>query len=284
MSFDPAQVVFILSGGPYNADPDHSLGGYPAAKVVSAVALNNLFTKVKSAEADLGGDRYRCIYVFNRTDYELKECNIWVEQDAGILSEVTLGLEGANEIQSVALGDIAGAVTATATFALRFSVTVGGTIIQQATSAISYILDPTAFASAVTVALNALTYLSDAEVSCAVVGGTAHLAVQFTGVDGNRSQQVLEVVNDTYSHTVEVTEIQQGRPVNSVALDIGFENQPPSGVSFGHASEGAAAGVGALLPGDGFAAWLRRSTSVRTVSSQSDRDGCEVNLSYTVIQ
>ena len=100
---DLSQITFFLSGGTNNLSPSLSLGGSPSTKEVTS-SINNLFSRVTKDESQNGGDRYRCIYVFNNTTATLTNCQAWAT--SGTASEITLGIESANDFQRVILGKI----------------------------------------------------------------------------------------------------------------------------------------------------------------------------------
>ena len=54
-------IVYRLSGGAANSDPNASLGGVKS----SVAAGSNLFDAVTSAEASAGDIEYRCFYIHN---------------------------------------------------------------------------------------------------------------------------------------------------------------------------------------------------------------------------
>jgi hypothetical protein len=64
-----ATLVFRLTGGASNADPEDSLGGIMSSEGLSATALNNLFEDVTPAERVLGiAKEHRAIDVYNSGD------------------------------------------------------------------------------------------------------------------------------------------------------------------------------------------------------------------------
>lgn len=54
-----ATLVFRLTGGASNSDPDASLGGVMSNTEISGTALNNLFDDVSPDEATSGSTEYR---------------------------------------------------------------------------------------------------------------------------------------------------------------------------------------------------------------------------------
>lgn len=63
-----SNLVFRLTGGASNSDPNASLGGVMSSNAISGTALNNLFDNVTPAEASAGATEYRMIDVYNSGD------------------------------------------------------------------------------------------------------------------------------------------------------------------------------------------------------------------------
>ncbi len=63
-----ANLIFTLTGGASNSDPDASLGGVGSSVELGTTALNNLFDDVDSAEASAGDVEYRAIDIYNNGD------------------------------------------------------------------------------------------------------------------------------------------------------------------------------------------------------------------------
>lgn len=61
MAILTSDIVYRLSGGAANSDPNASLGGAKS----SVVAGSNLFDDKSSAEAAAGRVEYRCVYIHN---------------------------------------------------------------------------------------------------------------------------------------------------------------------------------------------------------------------------
>lgn len=63
-----ANLVWKLTGGASNSDPNASLGGTPSSVSLSGTALNNLFDDVSPSEASAGDTEYRAIDLVNTGD------------------------------------------------------------------------------------------------------------------------------------------------------------------------------------------------------------------------
>ena len=74
-------ILFKLSGGSANTDPDASLGGVISTTSIDLVTtLHNLFDQVSSAESSAGDTEYRCFYVLNNHGtLTLQGAKVWIE-------------------------------------------------------------------------------------------------------------------------------------------------------------------------------------------------------------
>lgn len=74
-----ANLVFRLTGGASNSDPDASLGGVMSSEEVSATAMNNLFDNVEPSEASAGDTEYRAIDIYNDGDAAAEAIDLWID-------------------------------------------------------------------------------------------------------------------------------------------------------------------------------------------------------------
>lgn len=65
MPIASSDIIYRLSGGAANSDPNAALGGAKSSTAVSSTPANNIFDDVSSAESVAGDTEYRCIYVHN---------------------------------------------------------------------------------------------------------------------------------------------------------------------------------------------------------------------------
>lgn len=103
MPIVPSDIVFRLSGGASNTDPNASHGGAMSTVgggVITTDVLNNLWDDVSGAEASSGDTEYRCIYVENAvaTAITLQNAKIWISADTTSTDdEVDIGLDTAGK-------------------------------------------------------------------------------------------------------------------------------------------------------------------------------------------
>lgn len=65
MAITSTDILFQLSGGSANSDPNAALGGAISSVAITDNATNNLFDSVSAAEATAGDIEYRGFYVKN---------------------------------------------------------------------------------------------------------------------------------------------------------------------------------------------------------------------------
>lgn len=106
----PSEIVYRLSGGPANSDPNASLGGARstvAAGVIVSDTLHNLWDDVNGDEAVAGDAEYRAVYVENANPtLVLQAPKLWIEVPSPSPKseiDVALAVEGLNgEVEAVA--------------------------------------------------------------------------------------------------------------------------------------------------------------------------------------
>jgi hypothetical protein len=65
MSISNTDIIFVLSGGPNNANANLSLGGPPSQYPILTTSLNSVFSDISVTDSQFGLIDYRCIYVVN---------------------------------------------------------------------------------------------------------------------------------------------------------------------------------------------------------------------------
>lgn len=78
MAIVASDLLFYLSGGAGNSDPDASLGGIISTTQITDASDNNLFDDVSGDEASSGDTEYRGLYLFNNhATITLQNSKIW---------------------------------------------------------------------------------------------------------------------------------------------------------------------------------------------------------------
>lgn len=65
MPIAESDILYRLSGGAANANPNASLGGAKSSEEIASAALHNLFDVVSGQQSLDGSIEYRCFYVHN---------------------------------------------------------------------------------------------------------------------------------------------------------------------------------------------------------------------------
>lgn len=276
MPFDETDLVYYLSGGTANTDPYQSLGGPPSATVVNDSA-NALFTRVPQSESSEGADVYRCMYVINEGSSTLEQVKIYLEQDEE-KSTIYAAVYRTTEVQRLTItGEPLGG-----DFTLTYTCNVDGEAVSQTTDPIVFDVNMSIAAQNMEDRLNELDHLSGVQVSGLRDGDRWNYTITFGGDDDYRDHQLLEVEDDDligFNLTIGTLTVTDGNPVNSVAADIGFENQPPAGVEFSQPSSPTdAISVGRLKPLDGFHIWLLRTTPAGLAVEAEQEDEVTINI------
>lgn len=97
---DPANLLFYLSGGAGNADPNASLGGARSSTLLGS-GLHNLFDPVSGDDAAAGDTEYRCVYFRNEDPNAnglLAPAKLWVSSlTSSADTEIAIGFDAAGK-------------------------------------------------------------------------------------------------------------------------------------------------------------------------------------------
>lgn len=89
-----ATIVYRLTGGIGNSNPNLSLGGATSSTAVSGTTLHNLFDKVLEAERQAGSIEYRAIDLVNTGDEDTTEQNLYIEtQTTSTDTSISIGYD-----------------------------------------------------------------------------------------------------------------------------------------------------------------------------------------------
>lgn len=125
-----ATLVFRLTGGSANADPNASLGGTMSNVSVSGTSLNNIFDDVLAAEAVAGDTEYRFIDLYNSGDATATNVKFSISSNSTSPdTELTAGQDATNNphLASASLELLANESTAPASPAIVFALHPEGT-------------------------------------------------------------------------------------------------------------------------------------------------------------
>ena len=239
-------IVFVLSGGSSNYDPNLSLGGEPGYPLQGS--LNNLFSNITSSEAQNGYTDYRCIYIFNDSNITLYNTQISLSQDSSG-SDVYFGVIFATDTQTVTLTGI----PTDGSFTLSY---------ESISFTVNYDPEPSVFASNFT---NALAEIGGNPLVTLVTAPAYKFTVNF---QDNVSQPLLEFMSNNLTGVsqISITKVVQGAPINSIANTILNSTTIPTGVDF--AADPIS--IGTLYSGEGFPIWFKRVTPAGAASMLGD--------------
>ena len=253
-------VKYFLSGGPTNKEPNNSLGGLPSSQELSG-NLGNLFGNVTPQQLVAGITDYRCFYIFNSNKSEKLNHTQLVANKSLSGAVIEIGLNLGNAVQALV---ITGKPT-NAWFQLVYSQT---THIEK-TRIIHWSLDVNLMGQRIAAVLNSLNQLGGVEVIGQETETGFDFLIEFKGEAGRRQQPLLGVVNSV-GIGVEVSVVQAGGPINLIAPNIGFSNNPPVGVTFFDLKRLRAVKMGSFFPGDYLPVWIMRTVTPDTTPIQSD--------------
>lgn len=93
-----ATLVWRLTGGASNSDPNASLGGIMSSNALSETALNNLFDDVSAAEAVAGDTEYRAVDLYNSGDETAVDVDVWFHaQTSSADTSAEMGHDATND-------------------------------------------------------------------------------------------------------------------------------------------------------------------------------------------
>jgi hypothetical protein len=267
MSISGNDIVYVLSGGSNNADPNKSLGGNPSSHFILGT-INNLFDDVTQEEVNAGQIDYRCFYIFNDSATDtLYGSQLYVPSQVASGSDITVGLLSGNDVQAI---NILGTVTG-GTYDVQYDTEPALTIAHDPDAAV--------WGQNLQTALRTLPNLGGVTVSVGVYVGAVAFQVNFVGTASNRNHPLLVITASTLTGvgvTFNVNKVVDGGPINSIAHAIDVSTTPPTGINFGFPTHASPILVGDLRPTEGFAVWIKRTTPV--AASPLANDGFTIRL------
>ena len=258
------QIVFLLSGGLNNRDPNESLGGV-ASHVPIFDGLNNLYDDITTEQGRAGTHvDYRCFYLKNASDQRWKNVVAYIDNyptegqeyvpavESGAYSQI--GAANVDDVQQISV--ISQGVNG-GSFTLDFD---GDSVI------VPWVSGVAAWAASFQTALRNLDSLSEVTVAGKRVVTPVQkfhiFTVTFTGADGNRNQPFLETQTNNLTGpgpiTISETKTTTGGPANAIAQEIPEETLAPTGVSFKYASLADPLELGTLNANESVPIWIKR--------------------------
>lgn len=262
MALATTDIVFVLSGGSLNTDPDASLGGEPSAQPISA---KRLFDDLSEEETAQGHTDFRCFYIANDNgDDTLYDVRIFIKTqvDAGAVAEI--GFNFQDDRQEI---NVTNATSLT-----------GGnfTVVYDETDAIvvQYNSDISVWTANFQNAIRAVSGLEDVTVAGNIVSGKAIFEVNFPDSAGKRWHPLLEVTSNNLepvaTASVSSAKLVDGGPINSIADEIDVDTTTPNNIVFFQPTEAEPLSIGDLRPFDSFPVWIRRTVEAGAAAVEND--------------
>jgi hypothetical protein len=259
MAISNNDIVFVLSGGSFNKDPNLSLGGDPSSQLVIS---NTFFNRVTEDESREGNVDFRCFYVFNNnlTD-TFYDTELFIQDEIPKGSNILLGATIINDVQQLV---VSGTPTS-GSFTLSFDTS---------NFVVNFDSNPVTWALNFENALNAISQLNTTQVSINQFLPTTIFTITFANEDGKRNQPLLQLVTNGLSpaSSITINKITEGSPINSISSSIDVDIAPPNGILF----SSSPIVLGDLKAEEGFPVWVQRTTIAGT--KPLEEDGFTVHL------
>jgi hypothetical protein len=273
-------IQLRYSGGPFNIDPTQSVGGLMSGTQLIPGTTDNLFNSSPDTQAKQNFTDYRAFYVLN-TNEQAGWYNVAVSASHSTTPGTTLGIwiPLRNEVQNIILSSFAS--TTSGNFTLKLG--------NLTTSSISWSSTLNTLAGNIQNALNALAPLGDVVVTAAQAGSGATFTVTFSGpITQNKLYPLLSVPSNTLAAStgtspISVQAVTNGTPINDVAVNVAFSNNPPVAAlgKWVDMSNNPSISVGSLLPGESFFIWVERKipAAVESYNGAVASDSFSLNIS-----
>jgi hypothetical protein len=270
MSTSADDISIVLSGGNGNIFPNQSLGGDPSASPIPNGTLNNLFSDISADRTEQTEEAYRCIYIFNDGDTTVWDVKLYVIGNSTDGSVTEIGIEERNEAQRILIN---GSVTG-GTLTLKYKQTEFTT---------TYNSDLAVWANDLQTQIQTIEEFKYVRVSAQNAGsGQIVFDVRWAGKDSKRNFDKIEIATNQQNVptgnllepagqiTVNISVLQQGGPINTIAGEINVETTPPNYVGFFVASAASPITLPRLDPNDGFPLWIKRTVTLDAVPQAND--------------
>lgn len=240
-------IVYVLSGGSFNTDPNESLGGNPSNEVISS-GLNNLFSNISESEAASGKTDFRCIYVFNQNAVDsLFNVQVGINTEVSGGSDIQIGILFATEKQSIVVTNLVTGGSFTIAYEMQNLI-------------VSYDPDLAIWANNLKNALNTISdFDNGVSVQTIQTANQISFNISFEGAGDGKGYSLLTLVSNGLtglSPTIAISRVQNGSPVNSIPDLLDGPTVIPNGVVF----DTIPISIGTLKATEGFPLWIRRET------------------------
>ncbi len=264
-------ISFLLSGGPNNVDPVKSIGGSISKQSIDN-QINNIFSDVTRDQSFIGFVDYRCLYIRNDSlNEKLRDASFYISKSLEG-ADIAIGFSLKSDVQALI---VEGDPGTGASFQIQYTIRNAGLTFTQTTREILWVPDENTMAQRIAAIVNSLTNVRGIQ----VIGHRSDLGydflITFGGSSTGRWQELLGPINED-GIQVSVMRVVQGGPINSIAPNIGFTNNPPNGVTFFESDNLTPIEIGTLFPQDFVPVWLRRTVQKNTPPIHPDQ--CRIHM------
>ena len=266
------EIIFTLSGGNFNSNPDKSLGGDP-----SNIQISNgrLFNDISQTDSIKGITDYRCFYLNNISNlHTLYAAKLSVNYNESGETLANLGFIFQNEKQNIEIQQ-ANLVT-NGSFTLTY-IDVDGNHDME----ISWNNDINILTNNIATAIQQINNLTDVTISNSISNNNYIFEINFQGSAGNRFHDTIIIKNNNLTPvtTIVLAKVVSGSPINSIAGLIDVSTTLPANVVFSNSQEV----IGEIRPLDSIPIWVQRYAPANSANIQGDgftlKINCEVVIS-----
>lgn len=244
-------ISFWLSGGKHNSKANKSIGSSISVHQIDEDV--NLFDDVTFQEALSGSVSNRCFYIRNDSGEDiLKDLTLSIDERSSD-AIIELGVMLRSEVQAI----IVNGKPAHGFFQILYTLKQNGITYTNITRQLNWNTNADQVADNIAAALNSSDHLEG--VKC-VGNETANGFDFIVTFKPGRQQELLGVINEV-GVDMSVMRVQEGGPINTIAPNIGFENNTPNGVKFYKTSSSDPLRIGDFYPNDIMPIWFRRTIS-----------------------
>lgn len=255
----PGDVVYFLSGGSSNSDPNSSIGGNPSSTPILG-NVNNLFSNISPEENTAGKTDYRCFYIFNQNGVDsLYNTIFYINSQTTGGSQISIGVKEATDVQAITItGTVSGG---------SFTISYEGQPV-----VVNYDSDLAVWNENLQNGLNDNTDLSGVSSTAASGAGSRNFTLSFLGNDDYRFHDLIELVSNDLvgSASITLSKISDGSPVNAIADLLDFDTNSPNNVIFKNPTFDLPINIGLFGPADGVPVWIKRVTPAGVIPIEYD--------------
>jgi hypothetical protein len=251
-------ILFLLSGGASNNNPNLSLGGDPSSIVIQS---NRLFSNLSEQEIIDAQVDYRCLYVTNNNGSDsLYDADFYIDEvPDGASAKIGFLIQDERQLVTIS------GVYSGGDFTLSYD---------SENFTVAYNSNTTTWASAFQTAIRAIENLDDVTVTGQKIGTTTIFTIDFVNGAGKRWHPALVVEDNsltTYGEsTITVSKSLSGSPINSISEEIVNSTTKPNNITFYTTSENAPVSIGTIRPLDVIPIWIQRTAIPETAAVEND--------------